>query len=336
MQKLVSVVIPVYNSEKKLKHTIESVINQTYSNIEIILINDGSQDSSLEICNSYKEQDKRIIVINKENSGVSNTRNKGIEIASGKYIMFIDSDDYIEKEMIYDMINKTDENTDLVISGMKMQYIENGKIVSQEKYCLMNKTYSVDDFVNAMMRDFELICFCGPCCKLYKTENLKKFNVKFPTNLTMGEDTWYNLDYISVCSGKIVTLSKIYYNYIRENKNSLFTRFYEDYIKITEKVYNKFLTFLRDRANEQTVKMYEKNYVINLVYANSINFKYKTSFKKRFSDLKYSLNNIEVRKNIKNMKTCNNKEKIFIFMIKYKLTFCIYLYFWTKNLRRRK
>jgi len=99
MNSLISVIVPIYNAEKYLSQCIESILSQTYKNLEIILINDGSLDNSLNICNYYKSLDDRIIVIDKPNEGVSATRNLGIKLAKGDYIGFVDSDDYIEKNM---------------------------------------------------------------------------------------------------------------------------------------------------------------------------------------------------------------------------------------------
>lgn len=98
--KTVSIIVPVYNVEKYLDKCIDSIVKQTYKNLEIILVNDGSTDNCLAICNKHKQQDKRIIVVDKENGGLSDARNIGIEIATGKYIMFIDSDDWIDSNMV--------------------------------------------------------------------------------------------------------------------------------------------------------------------------------------------------------------------------------------------
>ena len=103
MKGLVSIVIPVYNAENNIKVCLNSIIKQTYKNIEIICINDGSKDSSEKIIKEYKKKDSRIILINKPNSGVSDTRNLGIETSKGEYIMFIDADDYISEDYIESM-----------------------------------------------------------------------------------------------------------------------------------------------------------------------------------------------------------------------------------------
>lgn len=107
MNNKISIIVPIYNTEKYLERCFQSLINQSYENLEIILINDGSNDNSLDICNKYKEKDDRIIVINKKHSGVSDSRNIGIKRATGDYIGFVDSDDYIHKDMFKNLIDGT-------------------------------------------------------------------------------------------------------------------------------------------------------------------------------------------------------------------------------------
>lgn len=105
MSNKISIIVPIYNTEKYLERCLQSLINQEYKNIEIILVNDGSNDNSLNICNEYKNKDERIIVIDKEHTGVADTRNIGISKATGNYIGFVDSDDYIDKDMFKKLIN---------------------------------------------------------------------------------------------------------------------------------------------------------------------------------------------------------------------------------------
>ena len=110
---MITVIIPIYNVSKYLKNCLESVINQTYKNLEIICVNDGSTDNSLEILKEYKERDERIIIIDKKNAGVSAARNDGIEKASGEYLFCVDGDDYIDEdffEKFYNRIYKSRKN----------------------------------------------------------------------------------------------------------------------------------------------------------------------------------------------------------------------------------
>ena len=126
MHRKISVIIPVYKVEKYLKRCVESVVNQTYKNIEIILVNDGSPDKCGEICDKYARIDSRIKVIHKENGGLSSARNAGLDIASGDYIMFVDSDDWISEvslEKLYDYIE-----ADYDIINFKFSFVkENSK-----------------------------------------------------------------------------------------------------------------------------------------------------------------------------------------------------------------
>jgi len=110
MNELISIIVPIYNVEIYLEKCLNSIINQTYKNIEILLINDGSSDNSLRICKKYQKKDKRIVLINKKNGGLSSARNAGIDKASGNYLLFIDSDDYIEIDMIEKLYNNIKSN----------------------------------------------------------------------------------------------------------------------------------------------------------------------------------------------------------------------------------
>lgn len=128
-EELISIIIPVYNVEKYLEKCINTIINQTYINIEVILVNDGSTDKSLNICNEFKEKDKRIKIINKKNGGLSDARNAGIKNAHGKYICFIDSDDYIHEKYVEELYN-------LIVKNNSQIAVCNFERVDEEGRCL--------------------------------------------------------------------------------------------------------------------------------------------------------------------------------------------------------
>ena len=120
MDKKISIIVPIYNTEKYLKRCLDSLIKQEYENIEIILINDGSTDGSLQICEEYKNKDNRIVLIDKIHTGVSHTRNIGLENVSGDYIGFVDSDDYIDKDMFKNlMIGIEKYNADICMCDLE-------------------------------------------------------------------------------------------------------------------------------------------------------------------------------------------------------------------------
>ena len=155
MNKLISIIVPIYNSKKYLKRCIESILKQTYKNLQLILINDGSMDNSLEICNYYKSIDDRIIVVDKINEGVSVARNTGISLAEGDFIGFVDSDDYIEKNMYEVLINKM--------------------IMDKSDLCAMT-SYSIN---SSLYKDVNL--FNGIISNRLALKNL--FLLSFPTSL---------------------------------------------------------------------------------------------------------------------------------------------------------
>lgn len=145
---LISVIIPVYNGEKYIKRCINSLINQTYKNIEIIIINDGSKDNSINIIKEISEKDKRIIIIDKENQGVSIARNAGIEKASGDYIMFVDVDDWVKTNMIeqmYKVIKK--ENVDIVKCNSINEF-NNKATENKISNSLVNKVLKKEEYKN--------------------------------------------------------------------------------------------------------------------------------------------------------------------------------------------
>ena len=128
----VTVIVPVYNSEKYIAKCIESILNQTFRNFELLIINDGSKDNSQKIIEEYQKKDpERIVIVNQENKGVSKTRNEAIKMANGKYLMFIDNDDYIDKDYIETFIKEIKENDlDVVLGGYRRPN-EDGKIVKE-------------------------------------------------------------------------------------------------------------------------------------------------------------------------------------------------------------
>ena len=148
-EKLVSIILPIYNVEKFLSSSIESAINQTYKNLEIILVDDGSKDNSGKICDEYSKKDKRIKIIHKVNGGLSDARNAGLDIAKGEYIYLLDSDDYIETTTIEKCINRLEQDqSDLVIFNFRYCDEEGNTIESTSKEIDIKSIWSIDDFWN--------------------------------------------------------------------------------------------------------------------------------------------------------------------------------------------
>lgn len=143
----VSVIVPVYNVENYIRKCLDSIISQTLKDIEIILVDDGSEDNSGKICDEYAEKDSRIIVIHQKNNGLSNARNTGLNIASGEYIGFVDSDDYIKSEM-YSEMYQTAEKTDADMVLCNYSYDTNGNITENKNFMVCLEKYIKKRFIS--------------------------------------------------------------------------------------------------------------------------------------------------------------------------------------------
>lgn len=207
---LVSIIIPVYNAGEYLDECLTSICNQTYKNLEVFAINDGSSDNSPEILDAWGKKDKRIHVIHKANSGVSETRNLGIEASTGKYIMFIDSDDYIEADTIETLVNCYKENVDLVVCSKKELY--NGEFKEEKFKEHEIGTLSLEQFVVKGLNNCNPNFFNSPWNKLFLASVIKNENLRFNSKLNLGEDFMFNLDYLSHCKS-IHVCSRAFYIY---------------------------------------------------------------------------------------------------------------------------
>lgn len=217
MKDLISIIIPVYNVEKYLANCIGSVIKQTYTNIEVLLINDGSTDNSQKICENYMERDKRVILINKENGGASDARNIGIKNSNGKYIAFVDSDDTIEEnyvEYLYNLLLKYKTNMSIAAYS----------ILSNEKIINIGQGYK-ETLLDVQECLDRLLCEKGftvsPCAKLYDKKLFD--NIKYPTGkLFEDNETTYKL--IIECP-KIAYGNESIYNYYKRENSMMTSKF---------------------------------------------------------------------------------------------------------------
>lgn len=222
---LISVIVPVYNVEKYLKQCVNSLISQTYTNIEILLIDDGSKDSSGTLCDRLAEKDARIKVFHKENEGLGLTRNYGLERMNGQYVTFIDSDDYAEPDMIEKLYNGLIENkVDVCKCGFKR--------VDDSKTVLALLTYKDEIFPDSDAAKVYLarilgsapeksdsieMCVCGV---LFSTPHIREHQIKFPSErVLISEDLIFDIEYMQYAQGAC-TISYNGYNY-RVNPVSL-------------------------------------------------------------------------------------------------------------------
>ena len=204
MKELVSIIVPIYNVDKYLEECIESLKNQTYKNLEIILINDGSTDNSEQICRKEEKQDNRIVFINKKNGGAASAKNEGLKVVKGDYIAFVDSDDFIEADMIEYMVNTIKKyNSDIVQCSFTNLY-KNTEKFKQDK--IIEQNIGSKDFLELFLTKWDSSLFWN---KLFKREVIE--NVFFKEGRCIDDEFF---TYKCVINSKsIVTSNKIVYNY---------------------------------------------------------------------------------------------------------------------------
>lgn len=221
----VSIIIPIHNNDDYLEKCFKSIQSQTYSNLEVILINDGSTDNSRQICEKWLKQDKRFILFNNINNGVSYSRNFGIEKSSGDYIVFVDCDDFIEKEMIEVLVNKIDKFDYVMINYNK--YYNEKRVV--KNFEVKDKEYNRKEFLENFWDLYNSNMINSPCNKIFKSPVLKKNRIRFDLKYDLGEDLLFNLEYINRCE-TFCTINQYLYNY-RCTTNSLTTKYRENYLE---------------------------------------------------------------------------------------------------------
>ena len=168
----ISIIVPVYNAERYIDKCVESVIQQSYRNWELLLIDDGSTDKSGILCDGYEQIDNRIRVIHKPNGGVGSARNTGIESASGDFITFIDSDDWVEVDYIQDFVNKSPMKDSIIVSGLLSQNLKEVYV----SYCYADEK-SASNLANRLIVEYDLFRDGGPVNKLFDLKLIKSNNL---------------------------------------------------------------------------------------------------------------------------------------------------------------
>lgn len=226
----VSIIIPVYNGEKTIERCLLSIINQSSKMIEeIIVVDDGSIDRTSDIIRSLIEKDARIHLIQKKNGGVSSARNTGIHHAHGEYLMFVDGDDKIKKDLVENLIKSIDVY-DMAIAGIELHQD------SQISNIGINAVLSDKSVMEKYGREVPGLLINGPCSKLYRRSIIEKNKLLFDETLSLGEDTVFVFQYLNYCT-KVIFTSYCGYIYYQLGTVSLMTKFRKDGYFNAKKVY---------------------------------------------------------------------------------------------------
>lgn len=321
----ISIIVPVYNTGAKLKKCLDSLVNQTVKDIEIIIINDGSTDNSEEVIkeyiknNSKENEDKtesnssensnsvKIEFYSKENEGIAKTRNYGIEKANSDYILFVDSDDYIDVKLVEKLLPYIEQNIDLI--KFKLQRVnENGEILEKTDGPVFEKTTGQEGFNKLYSQD---VLLDSPCVYLMKKELFKKNNFAFKR--TYHED--FGLMPLVIISAKDMVSTPYYlYSYVQSSNSLMRNDDYSKTLKRIEDVWfhydnamNKIEKMNLEKTTKENIKIYYTNATILKIY------------ELKEEDQKQFIKEIKKRKMYKNIKARNLKQMVKRYLLKFNI-----------------
>lgn len=266
----VSIIVPVYNTKMYLKQCIESILAQSFKNYKLILIDDGSIDGSGQICDHYKQQDERVVVYHQINAGIGAARNKGLELAKGKYILFIDSDDWIEPNLLEEVYKNAEAyGVDMVLWGYKAiifdfreRFIK--KIdIRPEEHIWDNKKLCEEHLLDIIK--WNELLFDLPWNKLYKRKIIEEHYLRF-IKVKRREDAIFNVDYYKHIKS-LSTMPKSYSNYRIIDKGYAF-KASPDYIEVTLDLHRKYKALLNSwkRYKGEEKQYIEYNFICDVIH----------------------------------------------------------------------
>ena len=327
----VSVIVPIYNVEKYLNRCIDSILNQTFTDFELILVDDGSPDRSGKICDEYAEKDDRVKVIHKQNGGVSAARNTGIDEAVGEYIMFVDSDDYIDSMMLQVMFSEKSE--DVILSGLK--YVDmDGNLIKEYKE---NEFSAIGQnlFIEEYYIDMNKKCILnGPYNKLFKRSIIKENNIKFNESISICEDGLFVVNFLQHCK-TFSNINEAYYNYVQYAQGSLMSKYNANAFNACELLYNAKIKFININNKKDILKSEIDNEILRLFisFFSQIYSRSDMNFADKYNAAKNAIKNKTFKMLLNNSN--ENKPKIKLMKIAIKLK-CIFLIHILYNFHWRK
>ena len=335
-----TIIIPIYNCEIYLNRCIDSIINQIDNNYELILVDDGSTDKSGDICDKYAEENENVVVIHKKNEGQSKARNDALEIAKGKYILFIDSDDYINEgyfEEINSILEKNKE-IDLInfgfysdVDNLRLKNLSTDEISYKEKLYKSHDEIK-EDFINL----WDNSMLYNIWNKVYKKEIIDNKNIKFYKS-NWGEDVEFNKEYLNNIN-IFYNSNKCFYHYVRERQGASTKNYKNNFFEIRKSEFIKYNEYFekwnipKDIYYEYSCRRYIERVLgcIENVYCSNM------KFNKRYKEIKRIVQDPITQEALKYAKPKSNKIKIMLFPIKMKLVLMTMIMGRTFNIMKNK
>lgn len=295
---MISIIVPIYKVEKYIRQCVDSIINQTYEDIEIVLVDDGSPDNCPQICDDYAKKDSRVKVIHKENDGIMSARKAGVKVATGEYIGFVDGDDWIEPDMYAHFASSIEMyHPDMVLSEFYFSYPEKEGLSSQKlsKAFFLKEDMKREIYPTMLFKDKFYSFGINPCCwsKVFKKEILEDNLNKVTTKIKIGEDAAFVYPCLLEAEN-VAYVDKFLYHY-RINRGSI-TKAYninmEDTILLPYDILSKAID--KDKYNFSSQLNYYLLYLVNMVIRNEANRDNKKSASQRICTFKKFTDNENV------------------------------------------
>lgn len=283
MEPKISIIIPCYNIENHIEKCVNSVLNQTDADFELLLLNDGSTDQTLDILQKLEKNDARIKIFSHANRGVSYTRNRGIELTNSDYIMFIDGDDYVKPDFLEKHLQYASNNV-WPISGMiNVNIAEEKENIFRE---LLNNTqqrvFKEADFFTL----FKYHCLSSPCCRVYSSEILKKNKVAFNLEVSYQEDLLFNLTYLKYVK-EVYVIDYFGYFYVKHASSST-VQYHKNFNHI-DSLLSKVLLLLKSTEDANYIKQFTFDMVMKGL-SNELHKNSPLSFKSKIINMKRTIN----------------------------------------------
>ena len=321
-----SIIMPVYNVEKYVEKAIRSVMNQTYKNFELIVVNDGTKDNSMDIIKKLQKEDKRIKIFNKENGGLSSARNFGLKYATGEYVCFVDSDDYVHAnylEVLYNEILK--KKSDLIIFGYNVDVVDFNESVLNEIDIFEN----YQEFNRKNKLYFENVSMIGYAWnKCFKRSIIEENNLTYEEGTSYIEDIIFNCDFIKQCTN-IIIIPNIIYHYVQRERETLGRKGYNNMLELDLRYSDKLkqiLLLLNNSRRKVDKTIYNTLFERIKWSINIITFDKSISRKNKLTKINGYFS--YVRNNIKKFNSnvvLTKKDKLFMFLVKTNFVRMFYL-----------
>ena len=330
-ESLISVIMPVFNAEKRLEISINSILNQTYQNLELILVDDGSTDASLIICDQFAQFDSRVKVVHQKNARVSAARNRGIQLAEGQYLSFIDADDEIDLDT-YEIVMKefVDNRIDMVIFGMQFEYYKEQQVHRREiKSIEKKRCFDVKNINECFFYLSEHNYFLSSCNKVTKSSIIKENDIFFEKDMSILEDFKFVLDVLEKSQTVCALTTPFYHYYHNLQLSHLKRRPNIDYIKNFQILDRRLRDFAKKfgldkgMVSKKIDGMILRYYIIAIekLYSSDASFRYK------YTEMKQIITLVEFESALENASVSGLRLKLVCFLLNHKCFTTLFILF---------